>query len=393
VKARTVQLGEVCDFVRGVTFSSGEGIDSPAENYVACLTTSGVQNEVAWKSRRFIPANRISNDRQLLRAGDILISTANSKELVGKSCIADYVPFKCTFGAFVTLARPKEKLLPRYLAYWMSSAPFLAWSYKYSSNTTNISNLRVSELEEMDLELPDLSEQLRIAGELERADGLRCTRRYALELADTFLPAAFLQLFGDPVANPRGWERAKVSELGDVETGNTPPRENADYYGDAIEWIKSDNISLAQIPPAKALEGLSEKGIAVGTVVEARSLLLTCIAGSEASIGNVVLTDRRVAFNQQINAVTPHQDVDPWFLYGLFLTAKPHIQRKTTLAMKRMITKGKLEDLIFIKPPLSLQTRFAELVERHERLRSVQRESMRQAEHLFQSLLHKTFNK
>ena len=177
-----------------------------------------------------------------------------------------------------------------------------------------------------------------------------------------------------------------------MQTGNTPPRENADYYGNAIEWIKSDNINLSRMHPSKATEGLSDKGIEVGRVVEAGSLLLTCIAGSETSIGNVVLTDRRVAFNQQINAVTPHRGVDPRFLYGLFLAAKPMIQRNTTLAMKRMITKGKLEELVLIKPPPPLQQKFAALVERVERLRAVQRESLRQAEHLFASLLHRAFS-
>ncbi len=234
-------------------------------------------------------------------------------------------------------------------------------------------------------------EQRRIAGRLEQADRLVRTRRYALELTDTFLPATFHELFGNPVANPRGWERARVCELGDVVTGNTPPREIADYYGGVIEWIKSDNISLGQMHPLKATEGLSEKGIEVGRIVETGSLLLTCIAGSETSIGNVVLTDRRAAFNQQINAVTPHRDVNPQFLYGLFLAAKPMIQRNTTLATKRMITKGKLEELVLIKPPLTLQQKFAALVERVERLRAVQREALRQAEHLFACLLHRAF--
>jgi type I restriction enzyme S subunit len=122
------------------------------------------------------------------------------------------------------------------------------------------------------------------------------------------------------------------------------------------------------------------------------ALLVTCIAGSETSIGNVVLTDRRVAFNQQINAVTPHRDVDPLFLYGLFRTAKPLIQRSTTLAMKRMITKGKLEQLGLIKPPLDLQQKFATVISRVERLRAVQREAVRQADHLFDSLLHRAFS-
>jgi type I restriction enzyme S subunit len=59
--------------------------------------------------------------------------------------------------------------------------------------------------------------------------------------------------------------------------------------------------------------------------------------------------------------------------------------------MKRMITKSKLEELLLIKPPRPAQEKFATLVERHERLRAVQREALRQADHLFQSLLHRAF--
>ena len=107
-------------------------------------------------------------------------------------------------------------------------------------------------------------EQQRIAGVLEQADRLRRTRRYALELSDSFLPAAFLQLFGDPVSNPRGWPRAKVAELGEVQTGNTPPREDEGSYGNFVEWIKSDNITMANLHPARAAEFLSENGVTLG---------------------------------------------------------------------------------------------------------------------------------
>jgi len=68
------------------------------------------------------------------------------------------------------------------------------------------------------------------------------------------------------------------------------------------------------------------------------------------------------------------------------------IQRNTTLAMKRMITKGKLENLVLIKPPLTLKQKVATLVERVEHLRVVQREALRQAEHFFSALLHRAFS-
>ena len=139
-------------------------------------------------------------------------------------------------------------------------------------------------------------------------------------------------------------------------------------------------------------EMLSNQGAKIGRMVEAGSVVVTCIAGSPTTIGNVALTDRLVAFNQQINSVTPYKGTDPYFLYGMLKVAKPLVQRSTTLGMKRIITKSKFENLVLIKPPQPQQQKFARIILKYERLKSQQREAERQAEHLFQTLLHKAFN-
>jgi type I restriction enzyme, S subunit len=239
---------------------------------------------------------------------------------------------------------------------------------------------------------PSPLEQQRITGLLERADRLRRVCRYGLTLCDEVLSAAFLEKFGDPRTNPNKYPRAVVEELGKVQTGTTPPRERTEFYGTHIEWIKSDNITLDDIYPTKAVEGLSLAGEQVGTVVQSGSLLVTCIAGSLASIGNVVLTNRRVAFNQQINAITSHPDVDPLFLYSLMLVAKPLVQRGATKAMKKMITKSKLEELLLFKPALAEQSSFGSVLTQWSRMRQTTRESLHQADHLFQTLLHQAFS-
>jgi type I restriction enzyme S subunit len=390
MKTRTVQLSDVATVLNGKTPSKVEQrrVGFP----VLKIRDVNEFGQFTGPFTSFVEPDLVAGlAGKLICDGDTLVLNAAHN--------ADYVASKSFFasgsvaGALATgewlIIRPDlNETDARFLYFWSQSVK----SRSRIRDLVKGIHLYPKDVADISLALPDLSEQRRIAERLEQADRLVRTRRYALELTDTFLPAAFLELFGNPVANPRGWERARICELGDVETGNTPPRETADYYGSVIEWIKSDNISLARMHPSNATEGLSEKGIEVGRIVETGSLLLTCIAGSETSIGNVVLTDRRVAFNQQINAVTPHRDVDPQFLYGLFLAAKPMIQRNTTLAMKRMITKGKLEKLVLIKPPLTLQQKFAAVVERVERLRAVQREALRQAEHLFASLLHRAFS-
>ena len=284
----------------------------------------------------------------------------------------------------------EDKLDRTYLWAFLLTPGFVEWA---SSNVSGANLPRISPklLAKYRIPLPPLPEQKRIAAILAKADRLRRLRRTARDLSDTYLQSVFLEMFGDPVSNPMGWERAGVSDLGRVQTGNTPSRSDPKNYGSYIEWIKSDNIANDEMFVTRSREMLSEKGLRKGRFVEPGSILVTCIAGSPTSIGNIALTDRKVAFNQQINAVTPHKDVDSTFLYGLFRVAKPLVQRSTTLGMKRIITKSKFEKLVLIKPPLPLQQEFAHIVHKFERLRAQQREAERQAEHLFQTLLHRAF--
>jgi type I restriction enzyme S subunit len=252
-------------------------------------------------------------------------------------------------------------------------------------------NISQDTIRNLPIPLPPLPEQQRIAAILERADRLRRLRRYALELSEGYLQAVFVEMFGDPVRNPKGWPRAKVAELGEVQTGNTPSRERPEYYGGHIEWIKSDNILDDQMYVSPSRELLSEQGERQGRVVDSGALLVTCIAGSLSSVGSAALTNRRVAFNQQINAVTQRRDVSSLFLYGLFRIAQPFVQQNASAGMKHIITKSKLEELTLIKPPLSLQEKFGQVAQKHERLRAQQREAARQAEQLFGALLDRAF--
>jgi len=119
--------------------------------------------------------------------------------------------------------------------------------------------------------LPPLAEQKRIAAILDKADAIRRKRQQAIQLADEFLRAVFLDMFGDPVTNPKGWNVRPLKELSTVTTGNTPSRKEPKFYGDHIEWIKSDNINTPSHFLTSATEYLSEEGKAAGRVVPAGS--------------------------------------------------------------------------------------------------------------------------
>jgi type I restriction enzyme S subunit len=93
-----------------------------------------------------------------------------------------------------------------------------------------------------------LTVQRRIAGQLKQADGLRRTRRYALELTETFLPAAFLELFGDPKQNPNEWPEntlsAVCSKFSDGPFGSN--LKSSDYRSSGVRVVRLQNIGVGE---------------------------------------------------------------------------------------------------------------------------------------------------
>lgn len=282
----------------------------------------------------------------------------------------------------------KDELDNLYLFYYMSSINMS----KITKKTTGLDAITFEDLKQIKIPLPDLKTQQKIARVLEQADKALDKRTQANKLSEQFIQSVFIELFDDPLSNEKGWSLKRIGDMGIVKTGNTPPRLNKEFYGDYIEWIKTDNIKSEFMHPGNAKEHLSEKGLNVGRFVEKDSILVTCIAGSPATIGNIVLTDRKVAFNQQINSLTPSSEFDPYFVYGLFRQCKKLIQESTTKGMKRIITKSVFENIELINPPIRLQRKYAKFVGQVEKLRVMQRESEDELNNLFQSLMQKYFN-
>jgi type I restriction enzyme, S subunit len=207
---------------------------------------------------------------------------------------------------------------------------------------------------------------------------------------DNLTQALFLEMFGDPMSNPKGWTVKPISLLGKVVTGSTPSREVPEYYGDSVEWIKSDNINTPHYYLTKATEGLSEAGKAVGRVVPPNSILVTCIAGSPECIGNAAMADREVSFNQQINAFIP-TELDAHFAYAQIIVGKKLIQNASTNGMKGMVSKSRFEAIEFMAPPRPLQQTFATRIQAIESLKTTHRTALTELDALFASLQQRAF--
>lgn len=293
---------------------------------------------------------------------------------------------------FAVLRPDKLKLHPDYLYHFLITSSFQNQKDALCSGATQkaITNSGIALIE---IPIPhDLDEQKRIAAVLDKADALRRQRQESLRFIQKLLQSTFIDMFGDPLTNSKNLPLRKLGTFGIVQTGNTPPRSNrANYAETGLEWIKTDNIIEDQVVVSSSRENLSAAGAKIARIAPPGSLLVACIAGSEKSIGRAALTDQKVAFNQQINAITPHADTSPLFLYFLLKIARRQIQTAAGKGMKKMINKSTFESLEFIAPEYDQQLKFERVAQRMIEQRNDCQDQLIQLERFFSSLQQRAF--
>lgn len=235
---------------------------------------------------------------------------------------------------------PKENVDLKYLYY------LIKYLDLGKSNTgATIPHIYFKDYKKRKVRAKSYNEQKYIGKIFELLEGNLITYNRVLECYDSLIKSRFVEMFGDPnmVALNKSVKFASVAK---IITGNTPSRKSPEYYGDYIEWIKSDNIISTNLYISQAKEFLSEQGAAKGRVAPKDSLLMTCIAGSIRSIGNVGICDRSVAFNQQINAIVLKNNIHPLYIYWLLKLFKPSIIANVEISLKGIISKSQLENML-----------------------------------------------
>jgi len=246
------------------------------------------------------------------------------------------------------------------------------------------------------LPLPPLPEQRRIAEVLDRAAALRTKRRAALAQLDTLTQAIFLDMFGDPATNPKGWATAALGEhTSKIGSGATPLGGEESYKKSGIALIRSMNVrdgafarhGLAFIDEAQAAR-------LDGVVVEAEDVLLNITGASVARVCRAPADVLPARVNQHVAIIRPTGTFSSRFLESCLLC--PPVKRRLLKvagagATREAITKAEIERFSIFRPPRELQDHFAGVVCAAEDARSDQIRSLANFDALFASLQHRAF--
>jgi type I restriction enzyme, S subunit len=390
-----VSLGELVREAQS-GFASGER----AANGVVQLRMNNVTTDgtLDWGNVLRVPTSQQEIKKYRLEIGDVLFNSTNSPELVGKTALFKGYPEPVVFSNhFVRLRVDEAQSDPRYLAYWLVAQRNQGVFQGLCTQWVNQAAVRKEDLLLLQIPLPPLPEQQRIAGILARADRLRRLRRYALELSDGYLQAVFVEMFGDPVRNPKGWRIAELGDIGEVQGGLQLSSRRAELALQApylrVANAYRDRLDLSEIK----MIGLTPDELERLTL-QPGDLLLVEGHGNIDEIGRCAIWDGSVpgcVHQNHLIRVRIKQSLASSVYVSRYLNgdAGRSYFRDTsnTTSGLNTISTGIVKRCPVLLPPRSQQKRFACVVQEHERLRAQQREALRQAEQLFGALLGRAF--
>ncbi|MBQ6995770.1 MAG: restriction endonuclease subunit S [Lachnospiraceae bacterium] len=384
-----VKLGDIAILING---DRGKNYPSQADIVLDGDVPFVNAGHLNGRNINFSEMNYISKEKyaQLnsgkFREGDILYCLRGS---LGKKAVVNSSIQGAIASSLVIIRPDSMRVDVDYLMFALDS-PSIQEQLIKANNGSSQPNLSAASVRGYEVDLPDKKIQEDIVDKLSKVRAIIDARQQELQKLDDLIKARFVEMFGEPRINPFGFEKMMLKDTCKVITGNTPSRAVEDYYGNYVEWIKTDNIVSGILNPTKASESLSEKGMRVGRIVDANAILMACIAGSVTSIGRVCVTNRTVAFNQQINAVVPEK-YNVLFLYTLFQISKDYLVEDINMSLKGILSKSRLEEKEFIVPPMELQNDFANFVEQVDKSKVVIQKALDETQLLFDSLMQKYF--
>ena len=391
-------LGDVAELLRGITFKPGDVVSVGSAQSVACMRTKNVQATLDVSDVWAVDERFVRRPNQFLEAGDVLVSSANSWNLVGKCCWIPELPWRATFGGFVSVLRSRrDRLYPRFLYHWFSSESVQANVRSFGNQTTNISNLSAERCLALCLPLPPVPEQLRIAEVLDRAEALRAKRRAALAQVDGLTQAIFFEMFGDPEEVLRNWRRITLEEV--LETGpQNGLYKPASDYGSGTPILRIDGFydgivtglgTLKRVRVSAAERGLY--GLEPGDIVVNRVNSIEYL-GKSALIPT--LGEPTVFESNMMRFRLARSSANPRFIVQLLQSSavrKQILTRAKRAVNQASVNQQDIKALRVILPPLPLQAEFARRAAAVERLNAVHRVSLARLDALFASLQHRAF--
>lgn len=358
----TSTIGEIAEFLRnGASIKQGESNKGLPITRIETIANRAVNlNKCGY-------ANIEEDEHQdyRLAKGDILISHINSEKHLGKCAIYEQDERVIHGMNLLCLRTRKSKIFPKYLFYCLSSSQFLIQLPRITKKSVNQASFTITNFKELEIPLPPLSEQKRIAAILDKADNLRRKRQKAIKLADEFLRSVFLDMFGDSVTNPKGFPEGTIRDL--AASVNYGTSSKADVTSGEFPILRMGNITYEGGWNLNELKYIDLEDKDKAKYFAVKGDLLFNRTNSKELVGKTAVfsEEKPMVFAGYLIRLRTNEKGNSQFISGYLnsLHGKITLQAmcKSIVGMAN-INAQELQDIKILIPPSELQDQYAELV-------------------------------
>lgn len=319
-----------------------------------------------------IPTKFTSAPTKISAVGDIILCI---RATIGDRNWSDKA--YCLGRGVAGLRADAAQLDQRYLWHWIgNTTPEL----KAKGRGATFLQVSKSDIGSLDIPLPPLPEQRRIAAILDKADALRAKRREVIAKLDQLLQSVFLDMFGDPMTNPKGWPTSFLGEISDFENGDRSANypSDGDMTTSGVLFLSTKNIVKNKLDLRKVQFISQHKFDSLSRGKLRKGDLIITLRGTLGACGIFESPYETGFINAQMMIIRPHSHLRSDFLHYLLTSPsiQSELQRTATGAAVQQLTSRGLANLTIYLPPRDLQDLF---VCQLKRVRSVQQKEIESA--------------
>lgn len=380
------ELSETINY--GLTASAVHREDGPR-----FLRITDIQdNTVKWASVPSCNASRNELVQCQLQAGDIVF--ARTGATTGKSFLIRNCPNEAVFASYLIRVRPGNRINPIYLSHYFNTPEYWAQIQKEAQGAGQ-PGVNSTKLKTLSIPLPPLPEQRRIADILDKADAIRRKQEKGIWFTEELLRSTFLEMFGDPAMNPKGWPIHVMGEV--VKDTQYGTAEKSNSAGTGIPVLRMNNITYGGDIDLSNIKWSKIKETDFDQLTVKRGDLLFNRTNSPELVGKTAVWDRdepyayagylfRVRFDEKV-AMPDYISAFLNSAYGkkmLFAKAKPSNNMSN-------LSAGEFCRIELPVPDIALQRRFSKTVAQTKHLKAKQVTAWKETESLFGSLVQRAF--
>lgn len=357
-KFENKKISDISTLIRGVSFPKSAQKTDKSDNCVGIVTTKSAQSTGIRKSDIIYVDMSYSKNEKLLQKDDILISLANSYNLVGRVTFVNEQYSDLSFGAFMGLIRcDNKKVVPKLLFYLLQSHIAKNYYLTHAKTTTNISNLTFEDLANMELPIPPLHIQNQIVNELENyqniIDGARC-------IVNNYKPNINIK---------DEWPKVKLPKIVKINGKSINPSEK---YNDN----KFTYIDLSAVENGTGLVNFSTKIIGNKAPSRARRLfdkgdiLMSTVRPNLQAFAYADFNTKDCIASTGFAVLSPNENINGKFLFYMLFNEFVDTQLKNAMSkgMYPSINKSDLENLEIPLPSIDIQNRIVAEIEKEQKL-------------------------